>query len=495
MSQPATFHDRASGGGVVLSLAFWLWLGGALLGLVVALVGYYSHSGIRGTLGAELVSFGAFMLVLADFVVAASPRGVLRTAFLVLSVLAVVLGALAAWFLERPLYVLGMAVVFVAFFLLPSPIEQGEPRMTGKHGLLAGGSIALATALAFAATAQPGTASSGATAQSNGDAAPEPSGQPKAPGQWYTFNGNLEAQKFSPATQITPENVDNLQVAWQVHTGDMSDGSGKVPATDWMTTPLFANNTVYVATPFYNVFAIDPGSGKIKWEYTSNSGRLGLPQGELKNSRSVLLGFRRLARPRRTIPRPRRPLARRPSKACARKSDRRAPSAARARTPVCSRVQANYPPGPDCLKRVYVSTEDAKIHSINADTGQPCTDFGENGVLDLDQWNPLPEKQPMTSLQAPTVYKDELLIGWSGNDWAYQTAIPGSVFAVDARTGKLKWTFEVIPPEDRTTTGTANVWSSMSVDRSAASSISRSARRARTTTAATGARRFPSQPR
>ena len=46
---------------------------------------------------------------------------------------------------------------------------------------------------------------------------------------WYTFNGNLENQKYSQADQITPQNVGKLQKAWEVHTGDVSDGSGKIP--------------------------------------------------------------------------------------------------------------------------------------------------------------------------------------------------------------------------------------------------------------------------
>ena len=38
---------------------------------------------------------------------------------------------------------------------------------------------------------------------------------------WSTFNGDLRAQKFSPLTQITPENVGGLERAWTTHTGDV----------------------------------------------------------------------------------------------------------------------------------------------------------------------------------------------------------------------------------------------------------------------------------
>ena len=79
-------------------------------------------------------------------------------------------------------------------------------------------------------------------------------------GTWQTFNGDLAAQKFSPLTEITPENVADLAVAWQMHTGDVSDGvhrpsrmhgpaGSTPPPTVWSATPLFVNDTLYVGTP------------------------------------------------------------------------------------------------------------------------------------------------------------------------------------------------------------------------------------------------------
>ena len=50
--------------------------------------------------------------------------------------------------------------------------------------------------------------------------------QQQPPQTWQHFNGDLKAQKYSPLTQITPDNVKNLTVAWKVHTGDKSTGSG-----------------------------------------------------------------------------------------------------------------------------------------------------------------------------------------------------------------------------------------------------------------------------
>src|SRR5262245_18932579 len=43
---------------------------------------------------------------------------------------------------------------------------------------------------------------------------------------WSTFNGNLRAEKYSPLTQITPENVNKLRMVWSTRTGDVQDRSG-----------------------------------------------------------------------------------------------------------------------------------------------------------------------------------------------------------------------------------------------------------------------------
>lgn len=232
---------------------------------------------------------------------------------------------------------------------------------------------------------------------------------------WYTFNGNLAAQKYSTATQVTPANVSHLRIAWQLHTGDVSHG-GKIPATVWSATPLFVNNTIYVSTPFYRVFAIAPGTGKVKWIFNPHAKLKALTQPEMK-TRGVAYW-----------------------------------------------QAANPVPGKACQKIVYVGTMDAKLWALDADTGKPCKDFGKDGVLNVDQWNTVHAKYPLSQLQPPTVFGNLLFIGWAGADWAYQVAPPGIVFALDARTGALKWTFHPLTPAMEAGTGKVNVWASMSVD-------------------------------
>lgn len=241
---------------------------------------------------------------------------------------------------------------------------------------------------------------------------------PLVPGTatWDSFHGQLNAQKYSPLTQITADNVGKLTKVWEFHTGDVSDGKGDTPATVWSATPIFANDTLYIGTPFDRLIALDPGTGKEKWHYDTKSSRKALTQPVLKN---------------------------------------RGVSYWQAKNPVS---------GEACQKMVYMGTVDGKLFALDADSGKPCSGFADNGVLDLNQWNTVNAKYPLSVLQPPTVVGNHLLVGWAGKDWAYAEAPPGTVFSVDAQTGKLEWTFEAIPAEIRKRTGTANVWTHMSAD-------------------------------
>jgi quinoprotein glucose dehydrogenase len=220
-----------------------------------------------------------------------------------------------------------------------------------------------------------------------------------------------------PAAQITPENAHELQQVWSYHTGDVSDGSGDLPASYFNSTPIFANDTIYIGTAFYRIVALDPKTGEQRWSYDTGSPLEALTQPGLK-TRGVAYW-----------------------------------------------EAANPDPGAMCQKRVYMGTMDAKLHAVDADTGEPCSDFGNNGVLDINQWNTTNDKWPLSILQPPTIYGDQIFIGWSGYDFRYETAPPGSVFAVDARTGKKNWQIDFLPDDFGKNSGTANVWTAMTVDR------------------------------
>ncbi|NNC24164.1 pyrroloquinoline quinone-dependent dehydrogenase [Salinisphaera sp. USBA-960] len=238
---------------------------------------------------------------------------------------------------------------------------------------------------------------------------------PKKP-TWDTFHGQLNAQKYSPLKQITADNVGQLKKVWEYHTGDVSDGSGKRPATVWSATPIFANDTLYIGTPFYRIIALNPATGEKKWSFDTHAKLEALTQPALK-SRGVAYW------------------------------------------------QADEPkPDKACQKIVYIGTMDAKLYAVDADTGKQCSNFADDGVLNVDQWNTINNKWPLSLLQPPTVVGDHLIFGWAGKDWVYEQAPPGTLFSVNARTGKREWTFHALSPEMQKKSGTANVWTAISAD-------------------------------
>nr|WP_226942072.1 PQQ-binding-like beta-propeller repeat protein [Pseudomonas lundensis] len=240
---------------------------------------------------------------------------------------------------------------------------------------------------------------------------PTPNGK-----EWDSFHGQLSAQKYSPLTQINKDNVGNLTKVWQYFTGDMSTGTGKIPPSVWSATPIFANDTLYIGTPFYRIIALEPETGKEKWVFDTKSPLVAETQPALK-SRGVAYW--------------------------------------QEKTP-----QA----GVACQKVVYLGNMTAQLFAVDADTGKPCENFGKNGVVDINQWNTLNAKWPLSVLQPPTVIGDKLIVGWAGKDWEYEVESPGSLFALNARTGELEWEFKPIPPEEEGKTGTANIWTAMSYD-------------------------------
>jgi quinoprotein glucose dehydrogenase len=107
---------------------------------------------------------------------------------------------------------------------------------------------------------------------------------------------------------------------------------------------------------------------------------------------------------------------------------------------------------------------DARLHALDADTGALCADFADGGVLDVNQWNDVNARFPFSLLQPPTVAGDRLLLGWAGADWEYAVAPPGNLLAIDPRSGELLWETAFIPEEMIEETGTANIWTAMTVD-------------------------------
>jgi alcohol dehydrogenase (cytochrome c) len=76
--------------------------------------------------------------------------------------------------------------------------------------------------------------------------------------RWLTFGGNYANHRFSPLTQITPDNVAKLQPQWTFQTATLGN---------FETTTLVRDNILYVTGPLNMAWALDARTGKQIWRY------------------------------------------------------------------------------------------------------------------------------------------------------------------------------------------------------------------------------------
>ncbi|MDR8469497.1 membrane-bound PQQ-dependent dehydrogenase, glucose/quinate/shikimate family, partial [Acinetobacter baumannii] len=81
------------------------------------------------------------------------------------------------------------------------------------------------------------------------------------PDNWEYFGRSGSGTRFAPYTDITPDNVKNLQIAWTYHTG-----RPKNIGVD-ENTPIQIGSTLYSCTPTNIITALDGDSGKALWKY------------------------------------------------------------------------------------------------------------------------------------------------------------------------------------------------------------------------------------
>jgi len=104
--------------------------------------------------------------------------------------------------------------------------------------------------------------------------------------EWGAYGRDPQGTRFSPLTQISPANVAGLKPAWTFHTGDISDGAHGARRSGFETTPLYLDGRLYLTTPFNRVIAVDPVSGKELWAYDPKTDRK-LPYGDGLISRGL----------------------------------------------------------------------------------------------------------------------------------------------------------------------------------------------------------------
>ena len=234
--------------------------------------------------------------------------------------------------------------------------------------------------------------------------------------EWPYYGGDEGGSRYSRLTQITKANVAALKIAWEFHTGDVSDGSTGRRKSAFETTPIVVDGTMYLTTPFNRVIALEPETGVEKWSFDPKID-LGGPYSEGLINRGVTLW-----------------------------SD------------------ATKAPGGDCRQRIFLASIDARLFALDAANGRPCVDFGSGGQVDLASGIPnIRRRGEYEETSPPAVAGDLVIVGSSVADNDRVDCPSGVVRAFDARTGKLRWSWQPLP-ESISPTGAGNAWAMISVD-------------------------------
>ena len=326
--------------------------------------------------------------------------------------------------------------------------------MTGRHTTTGYVPTALravltaATALLVTTSPTPAAAQAGAPAN----------------GEWPTYGGDLGSTKYSPLDQIDRSNFDTLEVAWRWTSADgvlsltMPDGSewradsalifeelnrrdpnrwrdGLPPTiTNFKATPLMVGGRLFINMPTSQVASIDAQTGETLWVYNPKTYESGTTTMSARwNQRGV----------------------------------------------------AYWSDGPERNdERILFGTGNGYLICVDAKTGAPCSDFGENGWVDLTEDIPRATRGDRDWLNAelysvqspPFVVGDTIITPSSISSYNItREAPPGWMRGFDARSGRTKWTFHTIPQGDEygndtwggdswRYTGKVGVWSMMSAD-------------------------------
>ena len=245
-----------------------------------------------------------------------------------------------------------------------------------------------------------------------------------AEGDWPDYNGNMAAQRYSPLDQINADNVDDLQLAFEFDTRHFGSQQ-EFTAT---FTPLEVDGVLYTTIGAQrDVIALDATTGQQLWQWRAQEGE------RFDNA------------PRKGS----------------------------------GRGLAIWRDGDEA--RILVITPGFYLVSLDAKTGLPDPEFGDNGRIDMQQGLRLGigrDDLDIGSSMPPFVMNDVVVVGPAmavSMRPPSASNVKGDVRAYDVRTGEHIWTFQTIPSpgdfgydtwtaEGAEITGNAGVWAPMSGD-------------------------------
>jgi len=245
--------------------------------------------------------------------------------------------------------------------------------------------------------------------------------------EWPHYGSDAGESHYSALDQINRGNVAKLKVAWEWQTGEVPLPDFKTTPGAFEATPIMIGEVLYLSTPYNRVVALEAETGRSLWAYDPKA----YEDGQVPNG----TGF-------------------------------------------VHRGVAAWRDSRTGKLRIFMNSR-YRLISLDAETGKPAADFGDNGIVNLVtglRWETNPKNYTNTS--PAVVYKDLVIVGNGVADrLVYKQDPPGDVRAFHARTGKLAWTFHTVPRPGEfgsdtwgqgsaQYTGHTNVWAPMTLDES-----------------------------
>jgi quinoprotein glucose dehydrogenase len=245
---------------------------------------------------------------------------------------------------------------------------------------------------------------------------------------WPEHGHDKGGTRFSSLRQITPQNVDDLELAWTYSSGEIARRGSAYEQSSEQSIPILVAGRLVICTPFHRIVALDPATGVERWVFDPEVDTDVGPKAEFK---------------------------------C---------------RGVAQWTDTSAPPDAACSTRLVFATTDLRLFAIDAVDGRRCKGFGVAGEVALDPERPLAFKGELSRFSAPAIVNGTIVLGSHIVD-DYRASTPhGTVQAFDARTGARRWTFDPIPRDaddpaystwrggSAATAGSANVWAHMAVD-------------------------------
>ncbi|KJV38085.1 glucose/quinate/shikimate family membrane-bound PQQ-dependent dehydrogenase [Acinetobacter brisouii] len=224
-----------------------------------------------------------------------------------------------------------------------------------------------------------------------------------AESDWPAYGRTQGGVRYSPLTQINDKTVKDLKVAWTFRTGDLKTGNDSGETTN-QVTPIKIGDNMYMCTTHQFLIALDPATGKQKWRFdpklqTNPSFQHLTCRGVSYFDANNTQGF-------------------------------------------AASLQHKTSSSAQCPRKVFLPVNDGRLIAINADNGQRCTDFGNNGEVNLQANMPYAYAGGYNPTSPPVVTGTTVIIAGSVTDNYSNKEPSGVIRGYDVNTGKLLWAFD-----------------------------------------------------